>query len=729
MSKGKFMKELSVEELIDELNFFVPEIQREYVWGHNERDILDLFFEDLKDGRSSAPTTEEVTAQIEALASTGKVSKKVLEKLTQSMEDSKPMNIGFLYSYQPNYRMEHFPESDVHKDVYLIDGQQRFTTLFLALYFLSVKENRRNDFVSLFRFSEAADTVAFDYRVRNLTHRFVIQLIKNVTDVGQFSTIRNSTWFLADYAQDQTVSAMLKSLDKISEHFAGEEDDFFDYLKSQVKFWHFKTEKTDQGEELYITMNSRGKQLEENETLRARFFEDLSDEDELTWSARWEEWQDFFWINRDKNKGSADAGFNEFLRCIAGLENHQGAQEYLEKSEQIGNRLLVKNLSLDKIERYFRAFKFLFDYRKKFASSYNYSNWLDSCFSFITASLYQERTKWFVDAKEKNGVDRERRLMVFYWSTLLYLTQVNLKDNLDDVFRVLRIYWVRYNNHDRSFDTISSRVESLVNGGPWGIDTGSFRTDEIAKHKYLNENLTQPELRNLECAIWSIEDHPLNLDGYQVGGQNITHLVDFEQNPSLGTLENIDERFRKLFPNETSTGSKKLNTILLYYGYYANRTTPYYYVNRDFSNWKRIVRDIDSGRGSNEGEGDWVFKSFFQDYKGESLSKLLKQAQDAYLKENKEKILSARESIDLNSFYDCLCLYALVIDDIWRYKKRHIAVYEEVDDNRLCTFEDRIVYTTNGTFRGTNYDELWDLACSQTDDDPIGKLKQLASEV
>lgn len=729
MSKGKFMKELSVEELIDELNFFVPEIQREYVWGHNERDILDLFFEDLKDGRSSAPTTEEVTAQIEALASTGKVSKKALEKLTQSMEDSKPMNIGFLYSYQPNYRMEHFPESDVHKDVYLIDGQQRFTTLFLTLYFLSVKENRRDDFVSLFRFSEAEDSVAFDYRVRNLTHRFVIQLIKNVTDVGQFSTIRNSTWFLADYAQDQTVSAMLKSLDKISEHFADEEDGFFDYLKSQVKFWHFKTEKTDQGEELYITMNSRGKQLEENETLRARFFEDLSDEDELTWSARWEEWQDFFWLHKDKDSVSADSGFNEFLRCVAGLENFEGPQKYLGKVDNISNRVLVDSLSLEKIEHYFVRLKFLFDGKTRFAEDYDYSGWLESCFSEITTSLYRERTKWFVDPKEKSGVDRERRLMVFYWSLFKYLSKVDFENNIDSVYRTLRIYWVRYNNLDRGINTIDSRVDAIVHADVWGTDSNSFSLDEVAKHKFLVDHIDDKDLRNFESAIWRIEDHPLNLDGYQVRAQNITHLVSFESNPSLKDLEDIDSRFRKLFPKDTLSGPKKLNTILLYYGYYANRTTPYYYRNLDFSNWKRIIRDMDSGRGESEGEGDWVFSNFFGDYNGEPLENLLSQVQNEYLTENKEAILSATDSVNLNSLYHCLCLYALIIKDIWKYNKRHIAIHEETSEDRVCVFEDRRVYTTNGTFRGYNYDELWDLACSQTDDDPIGRLKQLASNV
>ncbi len=50
MSTNNTMEELSVKELMTKYNLIVPEIQREYVWGNNEFDILDVFIQDIKDG-------------------------------------------------------------------------------------------------------------------------------------------------------------------------------------------------------------------------------------------------------------------------------------------------------------------------------------------------------------------------------------------------------------------------------------------------------------------------------------------------------------------------------------------------------------------------------------------------------------------------------------------------------------------------------------------------------
>ena len=65
-------------------------------------------------------------------------------------------------------------------------------------------------------------------------------------------------------------------------------------------------------------MNSRGQQLADNETIRAKLFDtDIVKSNPLQWSEKWEIWQDFFWKNRSKTKGfSADEGFNEFLRWV-----------------------------------------------------------------------------------------------------------------------------------------------------------------------------------------------------------------------------------------------------------------------------------------------------------------------------------------------------------------------------------------------------------------------------
>src|SRR5690606_23129118 len=108
-------------------------------------------------------------------------------------------------------------------------------------------------------------------------------------------------------------------------------------------FWHFKTEKTDQGEELYITMNSRGEQLADYENIKAKLFEEV--ENQLEWSEKWEVWQDFFWKRRDG--GSADEGFNEFLRWVVIIQmvNSGETLESGDKENRRDNpiRYLIRN--------------------------------------------------------------------------------------------------------------------------------------------------------------------------------------------------------------------------------------------------------------------------------------------------------------------------------------------------------------------------------------------------
>jgi len=132
MAKNKYMQELSTQELVEELNFLIPEIQRDYVWGFNEREILDTFCEDIKSVRNLILGQEDLKSKIKELSDLGKYDE--IKQLLEQKRNTNSLNIGFLYSYQPNYRLEHFPESDFYKDVYLIDGQQRFTTLFLLLF-------------------------------------------------------------------------------------------------------------------------------------------------------------------------------------------------------------------------------------------------------------------------------------------------------------------------------------------------------------------------------------------------------------------------------------------------------------------------------------------------------------------------------------------------------------------------------------------------------------------
>jgi len=318
------LQEVSIEEILQHYNLIVPEIQREYVWGYNVHNIVDIFINDIVEGRSTKDVgIQSKKENLQNMIDSPDIpveAKEALKLAIEQMSDaSLAMNIGFLYSYRPGYST-----GSKDRDLYLIDGQQRFTTLFLLLFYFAIKENRERDFIHLFKINVSNGSLGFDYRVRNLTHHFFVELFTHTRTIEDLLDIRNKIWFLNNFSLDVTIRSIIgdnerKSIFQIfEEKFNNSEEKYFDYIKSKIKFWHFKTEETSQGEELYITMNSRGQQLADNESIRAKLFDsDIVRENPLEWSEQWENWQDFFWKNRSKTRGfSADEGFNEFLRWV-----------------------------------------------------------------------------------------------------------------------------------------------------------------------------------------------------------------------------------------------------------------------------------------------------------------------------------------------------------------------------------------------------------------------------
>lgn len=717
-----YLKEYSVAQLLQEYNFYIPEIQREYVWGRNERDILSSFCDDIISGKNQAPDENILQQKIEKLTAEKKFSEIAL--LLGEKENGSPVNIGFLYSYQPNYKMDHLPDSEIYKDSYLIDGQQRFTTLFLMTFYVAIKENRRQDFLELLRFNFANSSLAFDYRVRALTHDFVLDLIDQIKTEENFLEIENNTWFLKNYLQDVTINSMVNALGIIRGKFIRQPLGFYDFILRHIRFWHFKTEKTNQGEELYITMNSRGKQLEENETVRAKLFENITDIEQSSWSTKWEDWQDFFWKNKGNNV-NADIGFNEFLKCIAGLESYlQNKNQFIEEYAHIYDKYLIENLSLLTIEKYFNALQYLLKHRDLFIPNYEYAGWVDQClFSFkeILFGTSDTQTNWFVDYEDSNKAT-ERRRMVFVWSILLYIKQqlenpANL--SISEIYRFARIYWLRFNNLDRAVASVKDRVQETLSNGLWS--QRSTKEEELKHTFFLNHLKDDETLRKFESRIWKIEDHRLNLNGYQVENINSSHLIDYKELDDYLLLDKIYNNFTKLFPNNSTDFNVLINDVLMFYGFYGNRRTPFYYYNYDFSNWRRIVRDLDSDSKS--------FAAFFSEYNGSNLDQLLSDKKKLFLNTMKKPISEAEKKIECDNLENTLRLYIVLCDNIWK-NGRYIAYTEwENPKKHLTTFEknenkaiaNKILYNTKGTFRGYGLNILSDFLPTNH----INKLKEL----
>jgi hypothetical protein len=688
MSKktSAYLKEENLLTLFSQNNFIVPEIQREYVWGENEK-VIVKFLIDLKN----------------------KIGVCCSECNIPSSENK--INIGFLYSYKPDYvKIEH----DRFLDENLIDGQQRFTTLFLLIFYCALKETRadgknsKDEFLALIRFEEKL-RMSFDFRVRDLTKRFMLELVEKVNTVEQLQNIDKQTWFLKDYQNDVSIKSIRKALNFIQSVFYGNTR-YYNHLINYIVFWHFKTEATSQGEELYITMNARGEELADNEITKAALMVDGSEIYE--WGKKWEEWQQFFWKNRaikDSNP-SADKGFNGFLFCIAGLEFYLKDKQSISAEKEINSLL-----TLEKVEEYFEALKFLHDSRAEFEQHYTNKGWIDSCLKLIWEIFNNNQTDWFADYKDKNK-STDRIIMVFIWSWLYYITDSKRQSKniaIPEFYRFLRFFYVRYNNKNRSVSTLKKTIDMIIINGVLDTMNNEMRSDQVEnpeeetdtkfrtkeedeKNNFLYNRILNEDLLTFEELIWQIEDHPLNIDGSDVGNINITHLFDLNDSVTTQKLEEIRDAFEGLFPNGSKTGSSILKTILLHFGDFW-KDTSYYHKRYDFSDWKRNIRKPE-------------FKSFIDKLIGKTPEALIRELQTNFLAEHIKDVQPSLIALSEGySLRQKLIFYSLLIspEELWSEGER-VIIFDEIENSRLFKDETQKMYNSRGTVR--NIMDLWEKA-------------------
>lgn len=697
------LKEENMLLLLSLNNIIIPEIQREYVWGKNNK-VVEKFLKNI----------EENTEKCENC------------KFVKAKQD---LNIGFLYSYKPPYTKL---ERDRYLDEYLIDGQQRFTTLFLLLLFLSVKEDKVDDFLNLIRFNSEKECCSFDYKVRNLTHNFLIDLLKNIEkNKNNFSfdnlkMNRNETlffdynWFLSDYKEDITIQSMLKTFLIIKDKnlFGKEEYEYYDYILTKIKFWHFKTEITSQGEELYITMNSRGESLSQNENQKGFIITTLED------SQKWEEIQDFFWKYKDKDKNeNADKGFNEFLNCTAGLLNYYENKNIFLKGEDFKKNNIDEKyyncLDMEHIFTYYEVLKNLYDSCDKQQFKDNLK-WIDYIIKEIKDILNNKRTNWFCEFNNPNNGDDHNK-MVFMWFVFLLLEQKKENVLTNKEIRALRYIWLRYNNYDRSVTKIKDKVNMFINAKSnednenEEIEDKLLQEEEKKKYEFLriienNKFNFEKNFGEKEKIIWSIENHKLNLNAKYLNFTNISHLIYFDEEEQQ--LQQVKDTFFCLFPEENNDKYyDNLVLLSLFYDYDSDRSTNFSAFDSKSNN--RFLR-----KESRKFIREIVFKKIFNDIKKEYIKnkepiknnsmeniikELLNKKQVNFLKKFKNETNLIKDIDDKKSKIGQIIVYYILL------KEKAVCFFDEnkgfaffKDKPEITIFKDEQKITTIGKTLTTN---------------------------
>ena len=646
------MQELSISQLLSRYNFIIPEIQREYVWGQykSQDSVINKFFNDLKEQFENSINSSKRTINVDENIDYWDIAQNILTKYNEQ----EPINIGFLYSYLPNYHSQ----SQIRQDVYLIDGQQRFTTLFIMLFFYALKENKKADFINMFRFDYGFNKIAFDYRVRNLTHTFILELIDKCYDFSDIENLQDKTWFLNDYKKDVTINSLLGTISLLETKYSNMPYGFFNFLSNKVKFWHFKTEATSQGEELYITMNSRGQSLVDYENIKAKLFEKEKNDKEL-FGKKWENWQDFFWEHKEDNE-NANYGFNEFLKWIGEIEKYKNPKEN-------------KEFNLYTIERYFKAFYFIVEKNRELKDSRN--SQLPIYKDFIAQQ----------ENKQKAPLLTERKKVALY-PVLLYL--INLEDNLV-VYNNVNFKYIVSENYEKTnihsicrfFFNISRNSEAftesikLISNLTSNYDITQllqyeekFRnilTDETAFKLKLFKNPPENISRNdIENMFWEAEDHEFN-------SGKINHLIKVsEDNSNVFNFDKFSKYF-SIFKNILPKEKQKIKSFLFYYGIYGKEDWLYEHKRISCNDWKYNVRSFE-------------FLSFLKDFahSDNNIDDFIKNIQQKFITEfeNNDKKLKLHEQ---------LFLLTIIAGDetIWYWGRDKRIVAANYNDSSIFSYD------------------------------------------
>ena len=537
MKSGKYtLRELFLNKNIEQI--IVPEIQRDYVW--KEEQIINIL-------NSITSDYDKFNAHndLKTLDCIDDVTiKSMFEKYYKKQKYSS--NIGFIYAYN---------DSEYKDKYFLIDGQQRLTTMYLLIFAIYNLLKRKEDFKKYY-FNQ--NILKLDYKVRDSSHDFLIDFITNISEDSDIEKLENQYWYFSKYDSDTTISSIKENYKIIVNYFSNFNnlEDFKEYIENYIEFWFFDTNISKQGEELYLSMNSRGESMQSNENLKALLLKDLDSIDKNSFGKKWEDWQHFFWLNKGSNI-NADKGFNAFIRWMIIIEAFSKKSDNMntikKKEEKLKNILESENfvkyiddldLSMKTIEQYIESIKKLFK-----------MNLVDK--EFITGE------------KEKKGIIHLIELLpllkiIHLESSFNDIDYTRYKNFFKNIVRFVDIaknpdtYIIRTIELISSYEKIPRDVIELRDNNDNDF-TNIITSNEKEKMRILNDN---NDNRNaIEKSFWEIEQHELlkgNLEFlFKLIDANSFDLDNFDRFKSL---------FIQIFPNKISN---KVRQALLVFDDYS----------------------------------------------------------------------------------------------------------------------------------------------------------------
>lgn len=192
-----------------------------------------------------------------------------------------------------------------------LDGQQRLTTLFLLHWYAAKKDKispDKTDFLKNFSYEIRPDARDFC--------KYLVEFNPTFDEKNLSAEIENQAWFPLNWRKDPTVDSMIRMLDAIHEKFYNVPNLWAELEGDAIYFNFLSIKNIGLTDELYITMNSRGKPLTDFEHFKAELKRKLDELDEnishqiiLKIDTKW---TDLLWKFRDDDNLIDDMFLNYF---------------------------------------------------------------------------------------------------------------------------------------------------------------------------------------------------------------------------------------------------------------------------------------------------------------------------------------------------------------------------------------------------------------------------------
>lgn len=428
---------------------------------------------------------------------------------------SNPLELDFVYGYTNTVENS---DGSVAENFYPLDGQQRLTTLFLLHWYVAATEGHL--------LTEGQKLGNFTYEIRHSSRLFCDALVKYQPDSFDQSikqNIINQPWFFSAWINDPTIHSMLIMLESIQDKFKKLNlNDIWELMtsdKAPVLFHLLPTDKLGMPDDLYIKMNSRGKELTEFEYFKVRFSELLSTEHSRIFNHKIDqEWSDLFWDlfkneASDKIALSVDGGFLRFFNYITDMiiaENEIGFDEELDSFDKI------KKVYSDggKIDLLFKILDLMATSRQQrpdFFESIFYTSIDDFHSSKVRIFFARPNVDLFKKCAEAYDPVQRNNPFSIGEQLLLYACMIHLEANsLDFQLRLRKLRNLISNSEDtvrkEFMPSLLKSVKTLVLYD--NVESESkFNTAQVQEENQKEQFLLQnPNMRNI---LFKLEDHHL----------------------------------------------------------------------------------------------------------------------------------------------------------------------------------------------------------------------------